>query len=165
MSTLAILLYAIPLYWAAVTQWLMWREYTPEGYLAYPNFLETLTQILPMYTVRVFAGVLFLGGFLVMAFNLAKTMATGKVEANELAEAPALVLQGSRNPNKETVHRWLERRGVRFSILVFIALVIGGAVEIIPMIFIKSNVPTIDSVVPYTPLELEGRDIYVSEGC
>ena len=38
-ATLAILVYAIPLYWAAVTQWLMWREYTPEGFLAYPNFL------------------------------------------------------------------------------------------------------------------------------
>ncbi|WP_158864159.1 cytochrome-c oxidase, cbb3-type subunit I [Maribellus comscasis] len=165
MSTLAILIYAIPLYWSAVTQWLMWREYTPEGYLAYPNFLETLTQILPMYTVRILAGVLFLGGFLVMSFNLFKTMATGKVEDNEAAEAPALVPAGPRNPVQETVHRWMERKGVRFSVWVFIALVIGGAVEIIPMIFIKSNVPTIDSVKPYTPLELEGRDIYISEGC
>ncbi len=165
LSTLAILIYAIPLYWAAVTQWLMWREYTPEGYLAYPNFLETLTQILPMYTVRVLAGVLFLVGFLVMVFNLAKTMATGKVEDNEGAEAPALVPAGPRNPVSETIHRWMERKGVRFSVWVFIALFIGGAVEIIPMIFIKSNVPTIESVKPYTPLELEGRDIYISEGC
>ncbi|MBT6007283.1 MAG: cytochrome-c oxidase, cbb3-type subunit II [Prolixibacteraceae bacterium] len=92
-------------------------------------------------------------------------MAAGSVEANEAAEAPALVSQGSRNPVTETIHRWMERRAVRFSIWVFVALAIGGAVEIIPMIFIKSNVPTIDSVKPYTPLELEGRDIYVSEGC
>ncbi len=164
-ATLAILIYAIPLYWAAVTQWLMWREYTPEGFLAYPNFLETLTQILPMYTIRIIGGTLFLIGFLIMVYNLFKTMKAGSVENNELAEAPALVLLGSRNPIKETVHRWMERRAVRFSIWVFIALAIGGAVEIIPMIFIKSNIPTLESVKPYTPLELEGRDIYVSEGC
>lgn len=165
LSTLAILLYAIPLYWSAVTQWLMWREYTPEGFLAYPNFLETLTQILPMYSIRIIGGVLFMAGFILMMYNLFKTMAAGSFENNEASEAPALVLAGARNPETETVHRWLERKGIRFSIFAFIALAIGGAVEIIPMIFIKSNVPTIDSVKPYTPLELEGRDIYVKEGC
>jgi cytochrome c oxidase cbb3-type subunit I/II len=164
-STLAILLYAIPLYWAAITQWLMWREYTPEGFLAYPNFLETLTQILPMYSIRIVGGTLFMVGFIIMMYNLFKTMAAGSFENNEAAEAPALVLQGARNPEVETPHRWLERKGVRFSIVAFIVLAIGGAVEIIPMIFIKSNIPTIDSVKPYTPLELAGRDIYVSEGC
>ncbi len=164
-STLAILLYAIPLYWAAVTQWLMWREYTPEGFLAYPNFLETLTQILPMYSIRIIGGVLFVVGFIIMMYNLFKTMSAGTFENNEAAEAPALVLHGARNPALETPHRWLERKGVRFSIVAFIVLAIGGAVEIIPMIFIKSNIPTIDSVKPYTPLELAGRDIYVSEGC
>ena len=164
-ATLSILIYAIPLYWAAVTQWLMLREYTPEGFLAYPIFMETLTHILPMYTLRIVGGVMFLTGFVLMVFNLFKTMAAGKVEANELSEAPALVPKGARNPMKETIHRWMERKAVRFSIWVFVALFIGGAVEIIPMIFIKSNIPTIDAVTPYTPLELEGRDIYVKEGC
>lgn len=164
-ATLSILIYAIPLYWAAVTQWLMLREYTPEGFLAYPIFMETLTHILPMYTLRIIGGVMFLTGFLLMVFNLFKTMAAGKVEANELSEAPALVPKGARNPMTETIHRWMERKAVRFSIWVFVALFIGGAVEIIPMIFIKSNIPTIDAVTPYTPLELEGRDIYVKEGC
>lgn len=165
LSTLSILMYAIPLYWSAVTQWLMLREYTDDGFLAYPNFLETLTQILPMYTIRIIAGVLFMAGFILMMYNLFKTMAAGSFETNEAAEAPALVLEGARNPETETVHRWLERKGVRFSIIAFIALAIGGAVEIIPMIFIKSNVPTIDSVKPYTPLELAGRDIYIKDGC
>jgi len=164
-ATLSILIYAIPLYWSAVTQWLMLREYTPEGFLAYPNFLETLTQILPMYTIRILSGVMFLVGFLLMVYNLFKTMALGKVEDNELSEAPALVLQGPRNPVSETIHRWMERKAVRFSIWVFVALAIGGAVEIIPMIFIKSNIPTLEAVTPYTPLELEGRDIYIKEGC
>ncbi len=164
-ATLSILIYAIPLYWSAVTQWLMLREYTPEGFLTYPNFLETLTQILPMYTIRILSGVMFLVGFLLMVVNLFKTMALGKMEDNELSEAPALVQQGARNPVRETVHRWMERKAVRFSIWVFVALAIGGAVEIIPMIFIKSNIPTIEAVTPYTPLELEGRDIYIKEGC
>jgi cytochrome c oxidase cbb3-type subunit I/II len=118
-----------------------------------------------MYSIRIVGGLLFMVGFIIMMYNLFKTMALGTFENNEPAEAPALVLQGSRNAAQETVHRWMERKGVRFSIVVFIALAIGGAVEIIPMIFIKSNIPTIESVKPYTPLELAGRDIYVSEGC
>ena len=164
-ATLSILIYAIPLYWSAVTQWLMLREYNAEGFLAYPNFLETLAQILPMYFIRVVGGLLYVVGFLLMAFNLVKTMKTGSVENNEAAEAPALHELGARNPVKETIHRFMERKAVPFSIAVFVALAIGGAVEIIPMVFVKSNVPTIETVTPYTPLELAGRDIYVSEGC
>ncbi len=164
-STLGILVYAIPLYWAAVTQWLMWREYTPEGFLAYPNFLETLTQILPMYTLRVAGGLFYLIGFLFFAYNMFKTIAAGSFVADEAAEAPARVDHGPIDNDKETVHRWLERRGAKFAIVAFVALAIGGAVEIIPMIFIKSNVPTLKTVTPYTPLELEGRDIYMKEGC
>jgi cytochrome c oxidase cbb3-type subunit I/II len=164
-ATLGILLYAIPLYWSAVTQWLMWHEYTPEGFLAYPNFLEILTQILPMYSIRILGGVLFLIGFLLMVYNLVKTMTAGTCPANEGAEAPALEIQGPLNPRVETVHRWLERKGVQFSIVAFVVLAIGGAVQIIPMIFIKSNIPPLKTVTPYTPLELQGRDIYIREGC
>ncbi|HOY50312.1 MAG TPA: cytochrome-c oxidase, cbb3-type subunit II, partial [Prolixibacteraceae bacterium] len=83
----------------------------------------------------------------------------------EAAEAPALPRLGPLDLEKETVHRWLERKGIQFSIVAFIVLAIGGAVEIIPMVFIKSNIPTIEAVTPYTPLELEGRDIYIREGC
>ena len=164
-ATLGMLIYAIPLYWAAITQWLMWREYTAEGFLEYPNFLETLTQIVPLYTFRVIGGSLYLIGFLLLVWNLFKTMASGSFIANEAAEAYPIENTQSRGSARETIHRWLERKPVRFALWAFIALAIGGAVEIIPMIFIKSNVPTIEAVVPYSPLELEGRDIYVSEGC
>jgi cytochrome c oxidase cbb3-type subunit I/II len=164
-ATLGILIYAIPLYWAAVTQWLMLREYTPEGFLAYPNFLETLTQVIPMYVARIVGGTLFVTGFIIMLYNMVKTVKSGSFVDNVAAEAPALVPLGVRNPHRETVHRWLERKGARFSIIAFVVLAIGGAVEIIPMVFFKSNIPTIDTVTPYSPLELEGRDIYVSEGC
>jgi cytochrome c oxidase cbb3-type subunit I/II len=46
-----------------------------------------------------------------------------------------------------------------------IVVAIGGIIELVPTFLIKSNIPTIASVKPYTPLELEGRDIYVREGC
>ena len=76
-----------------------------------------------------------------------------------------LLTQMTRNAAGETIHRWLERKGVKLSILIFIALIIGGAVEIIPMLRVDSNIPRIESVKPYTPLELAGRDIYISNGC
>lgn len=50
-------------------------------------------------------------------------------------------------------------------ILSLIVILIGGIIEMVPTFMIKSNVPTISSVTPYTPLELQGRDIYVREGC
>ncbi|MBN2668511.1 MAG: cytochrome-c oxidase, cbb3-type subunit I [Bacteroidales bacterium] len=165
LATLGMLIYAIPLYWAAITQWLMWREYSPEGFLAYPNFLETVTQILPMYMFRAVGGTLYLVGFLLLVYNLFKTMGAGSFVNSEETQAPALVNDQSRQEAGETKHRWLERKPVWFAVFAFVALAIGGAVEIIPMVFVKSNVPTISTVTPYTPLELEGRDIYVSEGC
>jgi cytochrome c oxidase cbb3-type subunit I/II len=164
-ATLGILLFAIPLYWAGITQWLMLREYTADGLLAYPNFLETTSQIMPMYHFRILGGLLFFTGIILFIFNISKTLLAGKMVANEPAEAPALLNSQSRSASGETIHRWLERKGVRFSILVFIALVIGGAVEIIPMLKVDSNIPKIESVTPYTPLELAGRDIYISNGC
>jgi cytochrome c oxidase cbb3-type subunit I/II len=51
------------------------------------------------------------------------------------------------------------------AIFATIAILIGSAVELIPTWFVKSNIPTIASVMPYTPLELQGRDLYIREGC
>ncbi|HMQ17090.1 MAG TPA: cytochrome-c oxidase, cbb3-type subunit II, partial [Phycisphaerae bacterium] len=62
-------------------------------------------------------------------------------------------------------HRRWERLPLRFTVWTTIAVVAASLFEIIPTFLIKSNVPTIASVQPYTPLELHGRDIYVAEGC
>jgi cytochrome c oxidase cbb3-type subunit I/II len=62
-------------------------------------------------------------------------------------------------------HRAWERRWVLFSVATVGAVVIASLFEIIPTFLIRSNVPTIASVHPYTPLELAGRDIYIREGC
>jgi cytochrome c oxidase cbb3-type subunit I/II len=59
----------------------------------------------------------------------------------------------------------LEHKPILFSVLALIAILIGGAIEMIPTFLIKSNVPTITSVKPYAPLEVHGRDIYIREGC
>jgi len=163
-ATLGILMFAIPLYWAGITQWLMLREYTKDGLLAYPNFLETTTQILPMSKFRIVGGLLFLTGYLMFFYNIMKTVKAGSIVADEAVEAPVLTDSSARKYG-ESFHRLIERKGVVFSILVFIALAIGGAVEIIPMLKIQSNIPKIAAVTPYTPLELAGRDIYVANGC
>ncbi|MCL3781728.1 cytochrome-c oxidase, cbb3-type subunit I [Prolixibacteraceae bacterium JC049] len=163
LGTLGILLYALPLYWGAVVQTLMWKEFTADGFLAYPNFLETVTQILPMYTVRILAGVFYIAGTIVMFVNIAKTVRSGKFADNEEASAPALAPVDE--TKKEHWHRWLERKPVQFLVVSLIVILIGGIIEIVPTYLVKSNIPTISSVKPYTPLELQGRDIYIREGC
>src|SRR5690606_35277781 len=62
-------------------------------------------------------------------------------------------------------HHVLESKPLLFTLLSLIAILIGGIIEMVPTFLIKSNVPTIASVKPYTPLELHGRDIYIREGC
>lgn len=162
-GTLGILFYAIPLYWAGWTQSLMWKQFTPDGFLQYGNFLETVTQILPMYALRALGGTLYLGGVFVMVYNLVKTVKSGQLVANEAAEAPAREMNVSHKG--EYWHRWIERRPVQMLIASTVLVLIGGLVELFPMMMIDENVPKIASVKPYTPLELEGRDIYIREGC
>ena len=162
-GTLGILFYAIPLYWAGFTQGLMWKEFTPEGLLKYPNFLETVLRILPMYVMRSIGGTMYLLGVIVMAYNLFKTMTAGQLVSNEAAEALPLVKM--EHEPKEFWHRKLERKPMTLLVLSLIVILIGGMVEMVPTFFISSNVPTIASVKPYSPLELQGRDLYIREGC
>lgn len=164
-GTLGILFYAIPMYVAGITQGLMWKQFTGEGFLQYPIFLETVLQIIPMYIIRACGGGLFLVGAVVGAINLMRTARQGSFTANERAQAPAREQAVEHNLKNVWGHRWLESKPVIFTILTFIAVAIGGIFEFIPAFLIKSNVPTISSVKPYTPLELEGRDIYIREGC
>ena len=164
-GTLGILFYAIPLYWGAVTQFLMWKEFTDEGFLKYPNFLETLTQIVPMYHARIAGGTLYFIGVLMMVYNIIKTVKAGSFVKDEAAEAPALEKTRNARAKGEGWHRWLERRPIQFMILSMVVILIGGLVEVVPTYLIKSNIPTISSVKPYSPLELQGRDIYIRDGC
>ncbi len=165
LGTLGILFYAIPLYVAGFTQASMWKQFNPDGTLVYGNFLETVTQILPMYTLRAIGGTLYVAGFVLLAINVIKTAKAGSTVEDELAEAVPLKKISGRRVAGEGFHTWLERKVVLFTVLTTVAILIGGLVEIVPMLLVKSNIPKIESVKPYTPLELEGRDIYIREGC
>lgn len=162
-GTMGILFYAIPMYWAGFAQGLMWKEFTPTGQLQYSNFLDTVTQIVPLYKMRAFGGVLYLGGAILMAYNLFKTAAAGQLIENEDAEAPAL--EEEQEEHNAHWHSWIERRPIQMLILSIVAISIGGLIEMMPTFLVESNIPTISSVKPMTPLELQGRDLYIREGC
>jgi cytochrome c oxidase cbb3-type subunit I/II len=163
-----ILFYTVPLYWAGVTQGLMWKQFDARGFLQYPNFLETVREIHPMYGLRAIGGTLYLVGVVLMMVNLWRTMQQGTLLADEPAQAPALVREVPKvmhGDDHSYRHRWLERKPLVFTVLTALAIAVGGLVEMIPTFLVRSNVPTISSVHPYTPLELTGRDLYIREGC
>jgi cytochrome c oxidase cbb3-type subunit I/II len=162
-GTLGIIMYTVPMYWAGFMQSLAWKEFTPEGQLKY-QFLDTVKQMQPFYAMRGVGGTLFLFGALIMAYNLWKTVKAGDILKDEPAEAPALSKVYVPHDSQHW-HRWIERRPVQMLVFSLVLVIIGGAIEIIPTFLVKSNIPTIASVKPYTPLELQGRDIYVREGC
>ncbi|MBM3412249.1 MAG: cytochrome-c oxidase, cbb3-type subunit I [Bacteroidetes bacterium] len=162
LGTIGIILYAVPLYWAGFEQASMWKQFTPEGQIKY-DFLQTVTNIIPMYIARSIGGTLYLTGALMMTYNLFKTIAKGSFISDEAAEAAPLAKIESNK--KEYWHRVIERKPVMMLVLSLILVSIGGLVQIIPTFLVKSNIPTIAAVKPYTPLELQGRDIYIREGC
>lgn len=164
-GTIGILFYSMPLYIAGFAQAFLWKQFDESGTLVYGNFLETVTQIIPMYAMRAFGGTLYFTGFVLLAINLLKTAAIGSKVEDELAEAMPLEKISGQRATKEGIHTWLERKVVLFTVLAFVATAIGGAVQIIPLLVVKSNIPEITSIKPYTPLEVEGRDIYIREGC
>ena len=188
-GTIGILLYIISMYTAGVTQGLMWRAFDQTGRLEYGEFIQTVTKLIPMYWVRMVGGLLFLTGTCMCFVNVMMTWANRPKEyAEEVHEAPALTpdyvdavppptpLRASNAPvaelahkiqylNQAAWHRVWERLPLKFSVAVGIAVVTASLFEIVPTFLIKSNVPTIASVEPYTPLELYGRDIYIREGC
>jgi cytochrome c oxidase cbb3-type subunit I/II len=161
---LGMMFYVVPIYVSGVTQGLMWKQFTEEGFLQYPTFLETVIQLLPMYKLRAVGGTLYLTGAILMAVNLYRTAKAGRFQPEEEAQAAKL---GDEKPHDAHPwgHRWLEAKPLTFSVLAFVAVLIGGLVEIVPLYLIKENVPTIASVKPYTPLEILGRDLYIREGC
>jgi cytochrome c oxidase cbb3-type subunit I/II len=163
LATTGILFYAIPMYIAGITQSLMWRDFTAEGVLRYGNFLETVLRIVPMYALRAGGGTLFLAGTVIAVYNLYRTARMGALVRNEAAEAPPLAPATARPAT--AWHRAIEGRPTQFALLIFASVFIGGVVEYVPTALIRSNVPTIAAVHPYTPLELEGRDLYIREGC
>ncbi|HSP40933.1 MAG TPA: cytochrome-c oxidase, cbb3-type subunit I [Gillisia sp.] len=164
-GTLGIIIYGIPMYVAGFVQASMWKQFNPDGTLTYGNFLETVTEIIPMYWMRAIGGSLFIAGMFLLIYNVYKTIRAGSEVRDELAEAAPLQKITGKRLVGEGFHTWLERKPVQLTILATIAILIGGIIQIVPTLLVKSNIPTISSVKPYTPLELEGRDIYIRESC
>jgi cytochrome c oxidase cbb3-type subunit I/II len=218
-GTVGILLYLVAMWVSGVTQGLMWRATNPDGSLMYPDFVETLHAIRPLYVVRMSGGLLYLSGFVIMGWNLVQTaragravdgtvdvivaekrkpavgwvaIATGRpmvivalaiggsmllgftgvvtsliVLAGLLVlAATAYVIGGPTEPNAPKWHALLEGRPLLFTVLTLIAVLIGGVAELLPTIAVSKAVPsTGPAAKPYSALELEGRDLYVREGC
>ncbi len=223
-STVGILLYIVSMWASGINQGLMWRATNPDGTLMYPNFVETLLAIRPMYIVRVVGGTLYLGGFLMMIWNLWKTARSGQAvdgettvvveeKQDEMVEGkPAWVFiltgwpmwislavialgifLGWATPTRAIIimvamvalgqlafvlakrnrvagrPSWfavIEGRPFAFTVLTLVAILIGGVAELLPTIMVKQAVPHHgEAQQPYSPLELQGRDLYVREGC
>jgi cytochrome c oxidase cbb3-type subunit I/II len=164
-GTLGILFYAVPMYFSGFSQGFMWKEFDASGNLKY-NFLETVERIKFLYMLRSFGGLLYLSGVILMVYNLVKTVKQGSFIANEQAEAYALDKAHDAHAGKPAYwHKWIETRPMTMLLFSLIMVSIGGMVQLVPMIFVKEQVKTISSIKPYSPLELEGRDLYIREGC
>lgn len=164
-GTLGILFYAVPMYFSGFSQGFMWKEFDASGNLKY-NFLETVERIKFLYMLRSFGGLLYLSGVFLMVYNLVKTVKQGSFIANEQAEAYALDKAHDAHAGKPAYwHKWIETRPMTMLLFSLIMVSIGGLVQLVPMIFVKEQVKTISSIKPYSPLELEGRDLYIREGC
>jgi cytochrome c oxidase cbb3-type subunit I/II len=178
-ASVGIVLYVVAIYSAGVTQGLMWRAFDETGRLAYPDFVETVVRLIPMYWMRVVGGSLYITGMFIFGWNILMTWkqrpATYEepvVEAAplsrkhepEVAPVPPPAGVWARFAQVRWHRRW-EAAPMLFTALTIVAVVVASLFEIIPTFLIKSNVPTIASVHPYTPLELAGRDIYIAEGC
>ncbi len=175
-ATIGIVLYVVSMWTAGITQGLMWRDLDSTGRLVYPDFIDTVVRLIPMYWVRALGGLLYISGMAMLGVNLYKTWkARPETYEEPEHEAPALqpleprayVAEGGVVARIKAArwHRRWEGLPARFSVFVLIAVAVASLFEIVPTFLIKSNVPTIASVKPYTPLEQLGRDIYVREGC
>jgi cytochrome c oxidase cbb3-type subunit I/II len=179
LASLGIILYVIAIYSAGITQGLMWRAFDETGRLQYPDFVETVVKLIPMYWVRFAGGSLYVLGMLLFGYNIVMTwrkrpatyeipviqapaLTREYVEPRGHAPAPASALARFVDA---AWHRTWERLPVTFTVMVSVAVVVASLFEVVPTFLIRSNVPTIASVKPYSPLELAGRDIYIREGC
>jgi cytochrome c oxidase cbb3-type subunit I/II len=221
LATIGIALYMVSMWVSGVNQGLMWKAAGADGTLTYPNFVETLLAIRPMYVIRFLGGLMYLTGFVLMIWNLLATARAGKMAnavvdvvvedrpATEkiglgavlggrplwfsvlgfltaslfamvpplpaialavltlvIAEVGFVVMRRDARAGKPSWFGIIESRPLAFTVYTLIAILIGGVVELLPTILIKQAVPSTGAAQKvYTALELQGRDLYVREGC
>lgn len=165
---LGILLYMLSMWTAGITQGLMWLAIDDTGRLVYPDFVETVIRIVPLYYVRAVGGFLYLVGFVLMMFNLFKTIQMApKDEKPEIFSAPPLKVLSPEAifTSNEKAHRVLEGLPTVFTVLVVVAVMVGTLIELVPTFFANQDMEGNPKAKPYQGLELVGRDIYIREGC
>ena len=216
LGMIGILLYVGAMWVSGITQGIMLNAVDGTT-LAYPEFIETLNAIRAPMLFRLIGGVLYLAGYVLLAYNIFRTIRAGEpttgtieVEIDNSREpgflkaffnAPVaystgiiifgafwlfggggwlvlgmigsiLTVLGAVAHFEISGARWVEwydkllKNWAGFTILTFISVAIGGAIQIIPTITVEraSNIEGRIQI-PYTPLELAGRDVYISEGC
>jgi cytochrome c oxidase cbb3-type subunit I/II len=163
LGILGILLYYVSMLAAGITQGLMWRAVDASGSLVYPDFVETVMRIVPLFIFRALGGVLFLSGYVLLLYNVYKTIK----KAPKLLEDEMVQIHGTLHTDNqnERGHRRLEGMATVFTVLALIAILVGSIIEITPTLAISKYVKTEKKVRSFTPLEIAGRDIYIKEGC
>lgn len=162
LATIGIVLYVVSMWIAGITQSLMWRAMDDAGKLIYPNFIETVVKIVPMYWVRAIGGTMVLISFIMMVYNFFKTIQSGSEQTTVFEAYP---LDATSIEVNASAHRKLEGWPMIFAVLSLIAILAGSAIEIIPSLMADQYVVKISAIKPYSPLELYGRDVYIKEGC
>jgi cytochrome c oxidase cbb3-type subunit I/II len=160
------LTYLISMWIAGITQGLMWRAVDSTGKLVYPDFIETVLRIVPLYYVRAAGGLLYLAGFILMMYNLYRTIKQAPKNVPAVViKAPRLMPVESLTEIGKKPHRVLEGLPTVFVVLTFLAVIVGTAIELVPTFLATDYLPSSRTLKPYSSLQLEGRDIYVREGC
>jgi cytochrome c oxidase cbb3-type subunit I/II len=178
LGTVGIVVYIVSMWIAGITQALMLQAVTPEGKLLYPDFVQTVAAIEPYYYMRLFGGLLYFSGVCLAVVNFWKTMRSVPTPVDETVLVPVRFVasrltddldEATRQKDMTGVvnklHHILESKPLVLTVLALLVISVGSLVELVPTFYIRDNVPLIASVKPYTPLELEGRDIYIREGC
>lgn len=160
LGLMGIVLYYVSMVVAGVTQGLMWKAIDSSGNLVYPDFIETVSRIVPLYWVRALGGILYMFGFLLMVFNIYQTI---KLSKGVLTDTPITnLVNENKNDNQP---RLLEGYATQFSILALLAVLVGTVIEIYPTLNVHKYVNPEITTKPFSALEQEGRDLYVREGC
>ena len=138
----------------------MWQSVDDNGLLVYPEFIVTVLRIMPLYWIRALGGLLYIAGFVLMIYNIVKTIKSSKTA---LTDTPiANLVNENVNDGKP---RLIEGYATKFSILALLAVLVGSVIEIYPTLNIHRYVNPEVTTLPFTALEQEGRDLYVREGC
>ena len=137
---LGMMFYVVPMYASGVTQGLMWKQFNTDGFLQYPNFLETSFRIIPMYRLRAIGGIALHHRRRADGLQPLPHRQSGQFVPETRKPRPRRSERGRTcHESPRLGHRWLEASRVTFTVLAFVAVLIGGLVEIIPMFLIKAK--------------------------